>query len=105
MRRATLKKINKNFSPGPLATCCPLCGVTYSTGQSRRLVDCCGHSRCYGCLVLQVRLLLLLLLPLTPPPPGLRFERRIFHSMFAMADQKEGMGAFIEKRKPEWTHQ
>ena len=36
---------------------------------------------------------------------GLRFERRIFHSMFAMADQKEGMGAFIEKRKPEWTHQ
>lgn len=35
---------------------------------------------------------------------GLRFERRIFHSMFAMKDQKEGMSAFIEKRKPEWTH-
>ncbi|TAM96388.1 MAG: enoyl-CoA hydratase [Rhizobiaceae bacterium] len=29
---------------------------------------------------------------------GLRFERRIFHSMFALEDQKEGMGAFAEKR-------
>ena len=29
---------------------------------------------------------------------GIRFERRLFHSMFAMADQKEGMQAFIEKR-------
>ncbi len=35
---------------------------------------------------------------------GLRFERRIFHSMFSMADQKEGMSAFIEKRKADWTH-
>jgi enoyl-CoA hydratase len=31
---------------------------------------------------------------------GLRFERRLFHSLFATADQKEGMAAFIEKRKP-----
>ncbi|MFO7483397.1 enoyl-CoA hydratase [Oceanibaculum nanhaiense] len=31
---------------------------------------------------------------------GVRFERRLFHSTFAMADQKEGMAAFIEKRKP-----
>ncbi len=31
---------------------------------------------------------------------GLIFERRLFHSAFAMEDQKEGMQAFIEKRKP-----
>ncbi len=31
---------------------------------------------------------------------GLLFERRTFHSAFAMADQKEGMAAFVEKRKP-----
>ncbi|KAH7888439.1 ClpP/crotonase [Phlebopus sp. FC_14] len=35
---------------------------------------------------------------------GLRFERRLFHSLFATKDQKEGMAAFAEKRKPEWTH-
>jgi enoyl-CoA hydratase len=29
---------------------------------------------------------------------GLRFERRQFHAMFATADQKEGMAAFLEKR-------
>ncbi len=29
---------------------------------------------------------------------GLRFERRVFHSLFATEDQKEGMGAFLEKR-------
>jgi len=29
---------------------------------------------------------------------GVRFERRIFHSLFATLDQKEGMHAFIEKR-------
>jgi len=29
---------------------------------------------------------------------GVRFERRVFHSLFATADQKEGMAAFIEKR-------
>ena len=31
---------------------------------------------------------------------GLRFERRLFHSLFATEDQKEGMTAFVEKRKP-----
>jgi enoyl-CoA hydratase len=31
---------------------------------------------------------------------GIRFERRVFHSMFATEDQKEGMAAFAEKRKP-----
>ena len=31
---------------------------------------------------------------------GIRFERRLFHSGFAIEDQKEGMAAFVEKRKP-----
>jgi enoyl-CoA hydratase len=31
---------------------------------------------------------------------GIRFERRLFHAAFATADQKEGMTAFVEKRKP-----
>jgi len=31
---------------------------------------------------------------------GIRFERRVFHSMFATEDQKEGMAAFSDKRKP-----
>jgi len=31
---------------------------------------------------------------------GVRFERRVFHSTFATEDRKEGMAAFIEKRKP-----
>ena len=31
---------------------------------------------------------------------GVLFERRVFHSMFALEDQKEGMAAFVEKRKP-----
>jgi enoyl-CoA hydratase len=35
---------------------------------------------------------------------GIRFERRLFHSQFAVADQKEGMAAFIEKRKPTFEH-
>jgi enoyl-CoA hydratase len=35
---------------------------------------------------------------------GLRFERRLFHAMFATADQKEGMAAFVAKRKPGFTH-
>jgi enoyl-CoA hydratase len=35
---------------------------------------------------------------------GIRFERRVFHSQFALADQKEGMAAFVEKRKPNFTH-
>ena len=29
---------------------------------------------------------------------GVRFERRVFHSLFATEDQKEGMAAFVEKR-------
>jgi enoyl-CoA hydratase len=33
---------------------------------------------------------------------GVKLERRIFHSMFALDDQKEGMAAFVEKRKPEF---
>ena len=35
---------------------------------------------------------------------GIRFERRMFHSTFAMEDQKEGMAAFAEKRKADWKH-
>lgn len=35
-----------------------------------------------------------------PLSQGLAFERRAFHAMFATADQKEGMAAFAEKRKP-----
>src|SRR5260370_11435171 len=31
---------------------------------------------------------------------GVRFERRLFHSQFSLEDQKEGMAAFLEKRKP-----
>jgi enoyl-CoA hydratase len=36
---------------------------------------------------------------------GIRFERRVFHAMFATEDQKEGMTAFIEKRKPTFKNQ
>jgi enoyl-CoA hydratase len=36
---------------------------------------------------------------------GLLFERRVFHSLFATADQKEGMTAFVEKRPAQFTHQ
>lgn len=35
---------------------------------------------------------------------GLRFERRLFHSLFALEDQKEGMAAFTEKRKPNFAN-
>ncbi|HEX4077649.1 MAG TPA: enoyl-CoA hydratase [Rhizomicrobium sp.] len=35
---------------------------------------------------------------------GVRFERRVFHAMFATEDQKEGMAAFAEKRKPEFRN-
>ncbi len=35
---------------------------------------------------------------------GVRFERRLFHSTFATEDQKEGMAAFVEKRKPDFKH-
>ncbi len=40
----------------------------------------------------------------SPLAEGLRFERRLFHSLFATADQKEGMAAFLEKRKPQFTN-
>jgi len=35
---------------------------------------------------------------------GIRFERRVFHAMFATEDQKEGMAAFVEKRKPNFRN-
>jgi enoyl-CoA hydratase len=35
---------------------------------------------------------------------GVRFERRLFHAMFATNDQKEGMSAFAEKRKPKFSN-
>ncbi|MCG7371590.1 enoyl-CoA hydratase [Pseudomonas luteola] len=35
---------------------------------------------------------------------GVRFERRIFHAVFATADQKEGMKAFVEKRDADFKH-
>ena len=34
---------------------------------------------------------------------GIRFERRVFHALFATADQKEGMAAFLDKRPPAFT--
>jgi enoyl-CoA hydratase len=36
---------------------------------------------------------------------GIRFERRIFHALFATKDRKEGMHAFIEKRPPKFENQ
>ena len=35
---------------------------------------------------------------------GVHFERRLFHAAFALDDQKEGMAAFVEKRKPVFRH-
>ena len=35
---------------------------------------------------------------------GIRYERSLFHSLFATQDQKEGMAAFLAKRKPAFTH-
>ncbi len=40
----------------------------------------------------------------SPLSEGLLFERRLFHALFSSADQKEGMGAFLDKRPPSFTH-
>lgn len=37
-----------------------------------------------------------------PMSTGLDYEKRIFWGTFGTKDQKEGMGAFVEKRKPTW---
>src|SRR5262245_22787187 len=39
-----------------------------------------------------------------PLAEGVLFERRLFHALFATEDQKEGMAAFVEKRKPKFRH-
>src|SRR5260221_199271 len=39
----------------------------------------------------------------TPLSQGVKLERRLFHSLFAFDDQKEGMAAFIEKRPAKFT--
>jgi enoyl-CoA hydratase len=40
----------------------------------------------------------------TSQAEGIRFERQVFHSLFATRDQKEGMTAFIEKRPPKFEN-
>ncbi|MBW7900506.1 MAG: enoyl-CoA hydratase [Rhodocyclaceae bacterium] len=40
----------------------------------------------------------------SPLNEGLLFERRTLHSVFALADRREGMEAFVAKRKPAFTH-
>ncbi len=39
-----------------------------------------------------------------PLAEGMLYERRLFHSLFATDDQKEGMAAFVEKRAPNFRH-
>jgi len=40
----------------------------------------------------------------SPLAEGMLFERRLFHALFGTEDQKEGMAAFVEKRKPKFRH-
>ncbi|KAI1450870.1 ClpP/crotonase [Annulohypoxylon stygium] len=40
-----------------------------------------------------------------PLRDGVEYERRVFHSLFGSQDQKIGMKAFAEKKKPEWSHE
>jgi enoyl-CoA hydratase len=40
----------------------------------------------------------------SPLAEGVQYERRVFHSLFATDDQKEGMDAFVNKRKPAFKH-
>ncbi len=40
----------------------------------------------------------------SPLAEGMLFERRLFHALFATEDQKEGMAAFVEKRKAKFKH-
>jgi len=41
----------------------------------------------------------------SPLAEGILFERRLFHALFGTEDQKEGMAAFVEKRKPKFKHE
>ncbi|KAK3380263.1 ClpP/crotonase-like domain-containing protein [Lasiosphaeria ovina] len=40
-----------------------------------------------------------------PLRDGVEYERRVFHSLFGSRDQKIGMAAFVDKKKPEWSHE